>query len=202
MKSKFLQPLGAQLVPAFPGDVEDLTDATGYGVIAHQGIEGSLGETEITYTDNSKTVTSVASNKRSFVVSANTNLFVGQAIKVGNDKCVITGISGTTISVDVELTAVATDSVTESAYYSVYRKDKDAASKDPQADDWSDYANYFFIEPNAGGVTIEGQVDLVFENGVNISDYYVNADVSIKPISMVKPNDSNAVDSIYVFKPF
>lgn len=207
MTGKFKEPIGVHLLCAIAGDITDLS-ATGNGVIAYPGIEADIGQSTITYTDNSKTITSIAADRLSFVVSANTNLFVGQCISLSTGDnlqyAVITEIDGTTISVDRKIIAgvVATDAVKESIYYSVYRMDRDAINTDTTAGNhrWKDYAKYFYIEVK--GDLSYGQLDLIFPNSINIADYYADNNISTKPISMVKANNNNAAGGIYVFKPF
>ena len=193
--SKNLEPIGGHLLIA--GEV---ADTTAKGILAYPGIETLVGETEVTYTDNSKTITSIAVDRLSFVVSANTNLFVGQCIKVGTSGqvVVITGIASTTITVDrVILAAVlATQAVTESAYYSAMRFDKDSDKNS----NWRRYARFFYLELK--GTSSDGRQDLVTPEGLNVADYYVDANVTTKPISMLKINASNIVTPIYFFKSF
>jgi len=191
MKSKNFEPIGGHLL--YAGEV---TDTTAKGLLAYPGIETVVGQDEVIYTDNGKTISAIATDKMSFTVSAATNLFIGQAIKLDTQAVVITGIDGTTISVDREITAAVDDSVTESAYYSVYRKDKDADN----TGNWNRYARYFYIELKGG--EIEGRQDLVFPNALNKADYHVTNDVTTKPISMLKINTNNVVSVIYYFKPF
>jgi len=192
MKGKNFEPLAGHLLYA-----GEITDTTAKGILAYPGIETSVGETEVTYTDNSKTIVSISeTDAKTFEVSAATNLFVGQAIKLDTQVAVITGIDGTDITVDRDITAEADDSVTESAYYSVHRKDKDA---DPDGN-WYRHARYFFIEVK--GDSNVGRQDLVFPNDLNKDDYYVDSDISTKPISMLKINGSNTSATLYYFKVF
>ena len=198
MRGKNQEPIGAHLL--YAGSIA--TPKT-LGVIAYPGIESSIGESTITYTDDSKTITSVATNRRSFVVSANTNLFVGQCIKLSEVQvAVITAISGTTISVDRVLiaTVIATGKVEESVYYSAYRMDKDAKDTDSTVDNWHRHARYFYLELKNGEA--EGRQDLVFPNGINDDDYYVDSNITTKPISMLKANTDNVTAIFYYFKPF
>lgn len=189
------EPLGTMLEP-----LGELSDSTVRGILAYPGIEILKGQSEVTYTDNSKTITSIDLDLMGFVVSANTNLFVGQCIKIGTvgQAVVITAIDSLNISVDREIlaTVLATEAVTESAYYSAYRADLHSKANGS----WKNFATYFFIEVKEGQA--DGQCDIVFKNSVNISDYETNLNISTKPISMIKINGSNTVGSIYYFKPF
>ncbi len=188
------EPLGSMLEP-----LGELADSTAKGILAYPGIETLIGQTEVTYTDNSKTITSIATDRLSFVVSAATNLFIGQCIKLSElQVAVITGISGTTITVDRVLisTVIATGKVEESAYYSAYRKDRHSKL----TGNWRNYATYFFLELKRN--EIEGRLDIVFKNSINIADYEVDINISTKPISMVKINGSSGVGALYYFKPF
>ena len=191
MKSKNFEPIGGHLL--YAGTV---ANTTAKGIMAYPGIESLIGESEITYTDNSKTITSVAEDLLSFVVSANTNLFVNQAIKLDTQTVIILVIAGTTITVDRAITAVATDSVTESAYYSVYNETADLDHNLIM----EKYTKYFNIEIKGDGT--DGRQDLVFLSSLNVADYYVDTNISTKPISMLKINGSNVVTNIYYFKPF
>lgn len=192
MHSKNYEPVGAHLL--YAGTV---SDTTAKGILAYPGIETVMNETEVTYTDDSKTITSIATDRLSFVISATTNLFERQCIKLDGNVCVITDITGTTITVDriIPTTVVATDAVTESAYYSVY----DFSDKNHNGI-LGKYTKYFVIEVKGDGT--EGRQDLVFLSKLNVADYYCDTNISTKPISMLKINASNTSTAIYYFKPF
>ena len=55
MEGRLGEPLGAHLLYA-----GSITDTTAKGILAYPGVETVLGETEVTYTDDSKTITSIA----------------------------------------------------------------------------------------------------------------------------------------------
>ena len=55
MKGKNFEPLAGHLLYA-----GEITDTTAKGILAYPGIETSVGETEVTYTDNSKTIVSIS----------------------------------------------------------------------------------------------------------------------------------------------
>lgn len=193
--SQAREPLGSMLEP-----LGELADSTAKGILAFPGIETLKGQSEVTYTDNAKTITSIDTDLMGFVVSAATNLFVGQCIKIGTVEqiVVITEIDTLKISVDrlILTTVLATEAVTESAYYSAYRQDKDLK----ESGGWKNYATYFFLELKRDET--EDRCDIVFKNSVNIADYEIDLNISTKPISMVKINALNACGALYYFKSF
>lgn len=197
--SKHYEPLGAQLQI-----VGEVADTTAKGILAYPGVETTIGQTEVTYADNAKTITSIDSDTLGFVVSANTNLFVGQCIKLGTvaQPVVVTAIDSLNISVDREIltTVLATEAVTESAYYSAHRMDKDAKSTDSTKPGWFKDYRYFYLELKNGSTA--GRQDVITPQGFNVADYVVDSNISTKPISMLKINASNVVTPIYFYKAF
>jgi len=200
--SKFGEPAAAFLLPV--GIVSDLT-TSGYGIVYRPNyLETS------DFSDAGEDLASVSDN--TFEADGN-NYFERQVIRLAADdgnNYVVIGVSGTTgtdtITLDRNIEESNGDDIFISQYVSLvditFNTQQDVSEARKLSD--SRYPSRLFIFLEASAASTFGQLDIVFADNTEITDFELSnfSDISLHPIAKVVRNDNNVATNMYYCKSF
>jgi hypothetical protein len=192
LTSKMGEPIAAFFLP-MTDKISDLT-TTGYGIVHVP--------TFLETTDFSDAGEDLADVSGKTFTGTEGNYFVGQCIRLGgNDGAdyVVTAVTGdgsNTVTVDKDISESNGADIFISQYYSIQRR----------TDNFNDgiYKSRLYIYLLLGNGYTTGQVDVIFANGDEITDFYLNDDSNLEliPFKKIVRNDNNVLAGIYATQAF